>query len=480
MTTETLKSPGLDTAAGQRLIRLSIGGETPPAMLEILGRVAAEPFVESVLALPDLHWKPDMEVPSSLAITTRDVMVPEFTSMDVNDGMGVIPTGLTEGDLTPERLGALFTGINANSSAGHFDRNRYSLSGKELRATLRDGARALLDRYQLDAAVLSGFEDGGCVPDAGLGAPDMLDVVPLQLLHTTFTRSEMGLNFGGNHFLEVQVVDELLDADLARRWGFEKGQVVVMYHLGPGPFSATLLNHYSRRTKLPPARVPLYFFSKLLFHYLQRVGRGSLAAKWHLHFRQNGWTALGARSYEGRLLRQAMTMAINFGYAYRLATVRAIADGLAATFSPRLEWRLFCDISHNGIEERPAEDGVRFVARHNACRLVPGGPTIVAGMYDVPSYLGVGAADASLPLRSYDHGAGHLIESARSHDSLSVGVGEITRFRMSRGRAGRIVLQKTLPMRSGEHMERLMDCFRDHGMMQRVLRLRPLGNMKNG
>jgi tRNA-splicing ligase RtcB len=479
MTTQVASAPRAAQTSG-KLIRLSIGGEPPPAMLEVLGRVAAEPYVDSVLALPDLHWKSDMEVPSSLAITTRDFMVPEFTSMDVNDGMGVIPTGLSEADMSPERIGALFASINANSATGHFDRNRYSLSAQELRATLTRGAGALLERYQLDSGVLAGFEDGGCVPDAGLGMPRLLDVVPLQLLHTTFTRSEMGLNFGGNHFLEVQVVDEVLDAEVAKRWGFQKGQVVVMYHLGPGPFSATLLNHYSRRTKLPPARVPLYFFSKLLFHYLQRAGKGTLAGKWRMHFRQNGWTPVGARSEEGRLLRQAMTMAINFGYAYRLATVRAIADGLAASFSPRLEWRLFCDISHNGIEELPGTDGVRFVARHNACRLVPGQPTIVAGMYDVPSYLGVGNPAVSETLRSYDHGAGHLIESARSHDRLSVGVGEITRFRMTRGRSGRVVSLKTLPMRSAEHMDGLMECFRTQGMMQRVIRLRPIGNMKNG
>ena len=468
------------TRAPGRLVRLSIGSEVPQAMLEILERVAAEPYVETVLALPDLHWKEDMEVPSSLAITTRDCMVPEFTSMDVNDGMGVIPTGLSERDATPERIGALFTSINANSAAGHFDRNRYSLTAAELRATLDRGAGALLERYQLPAEVLKGFEDGGCVPAAELEMARLLEVVPLQLLHTTFTRSEMGLNFGGNHFLEVQVVDELVDAGRARAWGFERGQVVVMYHLGPGPFSATLLNHYSRRTKLPRARVPLYFFSKLLFHYLQRLGKGSLARKWELHFRQNGWTAMAADSEEGRLLRQAMAMAINFGYAYRLATVRAIADGLAESFSPQLAWRLFCDVSHNGIEERPGPEGVRFVARHNACRLDPGQPTIVAGMFDVPSYLGVAEANVNEALRSYDHGAGHLIESARKGDRLAVGVGELTRFRMTRGRSGRIVSQKALPMRTSEPMERLMDCFRDQGMMQRVIRLRPIGNMKNG
>jgi hypothetical protein len=175
-----------------------------------------------------------------------------------------------------------------------------------------------------------------------------------------------------------------------------------------------------------------------------------------------------------------MTMAINFGYAYRLATVRAIADGLAEAISPTLSWRLFCDVSHNGIEERESGGGVQFVARHNACRLEPGQPTIVAGMYDVPSFLGLAEPEVGERLRSYDHGAGHLIESARKADRLLPGLGEITRFRMTRGRKGGIVSQKTLPMRSAERIERLMESFRERRMMHPVIRLRPLGNMKNG
>jgi len=469
------------TAIGPgKVVRLSVGKETPPGILEVLERVAREPFVESVLALPDLHWKPDMEVPSSLAITTRDTLVPEFTSMDVNDGMGVIPTGLGERDVTRERLGALFASLAAHSASWHFDRNRYSLSADELRATLSSGARALLERYRMSEEVAGAFEDGGRVPVAAAGAPSLLEVVPFQLLHTTFTRSEMGLNFGGNHFLEVQVVDEVRDPVVARRWGLERGQVVVMYHLGPGPFSATLLNHYSRRGKLTPKRVPLYFCSKLLFHYLQRMGRGSLARKWELHFRRNGWTAYPAASEEGRLLREAMAMAINFGYAYRLATVRAVADGLGEVFSPTLAWRLLCDVSHNGVEERREGGGVSFVARHNACRLAGGQPTIVAGMYDVPSFLGIAASEVDARLSSYDHGAGHLIEIARRHDRLSAGVGEMTRYRMTRGRSARLVSQDVMPIRSAERIERLMECFDRQRMMHAVVRLRPLGNMKNG
>src|SRR5262249_13952291 len=160
------------------------------------------------------------------------------------------------------------------------------------------------------------------------------------------------------------------------RWGFERGAVVVMYHLGPGPFGATLLHHYSRRLKLPASRVPLFLLSKLLFHYVQRAGRGDLSRKWDLHFRFNQRTPFAARSEEGQLGREALAMAINYGSGSRLATLRAILDGLRESISPAVQAELFCDIPHNGMAERRTDSGIECVARHNACRLSSETPTI--------------------------------------------------------------------------------------------------------
>jgi len=471
-------APDAHLAAG-KLTRVGLGERVPPAIFERLEEIARLPYVERVLALPDVHWKEQMEVPSSISIATRNVVVPEFTSAAVNDGMGVVRTSLRESDVTPERMARFFTGINAHSAAHFFDTNRYSISSDELRRAVTAGAAGLVPRYGLPESVLDRFEDGGRVPDRGDGPVSLGEVVPLPLLATRFSRSEMGLNFGGNHFLEVQVVDEILDAEVAARWGFERGAVVVMYHLGPGPFGATLLHHYSRRLKLPASRVPMFMLSKLLFHYVQRAGRGNLTRKWDLHFRFNQRTPLVAQSEEGRLLREALAMAINFGYGYRLATLRAILDGLRESIAPDVQAELFCDISHNGVSERHTESGIECVARHNACRLESGAPTIVAGSYDVPSYLGIGSERIDARLDSYDHGAGHLIDRYRETDRLPPAAGVVERFRMTRGRDARVLRHDRAPVRSADPIERLMECFEQRRMMRAVIRLRPLGNLKN-
>lgn len=446
------------------------------ARLEELARL---PFVTSVLGLPDRHQKGSMEVPSSIGVATRGVIVPEFTSVAVNDGMGVVITDLAERDLPPARIRGLFERIGAHSSGHVLERNRYSLDSATLRRVLVQGGRAVTARYDLDPGTADRMENGARIELPGDPERFLRTCVPPALLNARLAASEMGLNFGGNHFLEVQVVDEVRDATLAARWGLRPGQVVVMYHLGPGPFSGNLLHHWSRRTKLDPRRAPALLLSKLAFHYGQRLGHGRLAAKWRTHFRSNGWTPIAEDSPEGRAFDAAMAMAMNFGYAYRLATVRAILDGLREAVSPHVRAELLCDISHNGITRETLGGEDAWVARHNACRLTPGQPTLVAGAWDVPSWLGIGVSDSGGRMHSYDHGAGHLIETARAAGRLLPTHHTVTRVRMTRGRRARVTRMRTVPVMQAGPIDGLLDRLTERLLMRPVVRLRPLGNLKN-
>jgi tRNA-splicing ligase RtcB len=251
-----------------------------------------------------------------------------------------------------------------------------------------------------------------------------------------------------------------------------------MYHLGPGPFSGTLLHHYSRRSKLQSSRVPVFMLSKLLFHFLQRDGWRDPAGTWRRHFRRNGWTPWASRSPEGRLLRAALAMAINYGHAYRLATIAAVRDALAETFGAAVGPRLLCDVPHNGIHLESDGEHETWVARHNACRLQPGAPTIVAGSSDVPSYLGIGGEGDGGRWHSYDHGIGELLASGRLPAGAGTGRGS-ARYRMRRGPDGGLESRTETPARSPEPIERLMELFEDADVMRPVVRLRPLGTLKN-
>ena len=174
-----------------------------------------------------------------------------------------------------------------------------------------------------------------------------------------------------------------------------------------------------------------------------------------------------------------MAMAMNFGYAYRLATVRAIVDGLRECVSPGVRAELLCDVSHNGITEETLGGERAWVARHNACRLAPGQPTIVAGAWDVPSWLGIGVSDANGRMHSYDHGAGHLIETARAEGRLSPMREMVLRVRMTRGRDAQVVGSRQVAVMRPGPIDALMDRLEAQELMRPVVRLRPIGNLKN-
>ena len=471
---------GASARAGHGLPHLlSLADHTAPDIDVRLAELARLPFVTSVLGLPDRHQKGSMEVPSSIGIATKNVLVPEFTSVAVNDGMGVVVTDLHARDLSPTHIQALFERIGSHASGHVLDVNRYSLRGSELSSVLMNGGAAVTQRYGLDPSIVERMENGARIPLPGDPERCIRTCVPQALLNSRLVASEMGLNFGGNHFLELQAVDEMIDATVAARWGLKPGQVVVMYHLGPGPFSGTLLHHYSRRTKLDANRAPAFFLSKLWFHYLQRLREGTPAAKWRTHFRSNGITAIEAASPEGESFRAAMAMAMNFGYAYRLATVRAIIDGLREAVSPNVHADLLCDISHNGITEETIGGEQRWVARHNACRLVTGKPTLVAGAWDVPSYLGLGVSDSDGEMHSYDHGAGHLIEGARESGRMAPTRDTVTRVRMTRGRGASVTSSRSVTLLAPGPLDSLMQLLTEKNLMRPVVRLRPIGNLKN-
>ena len=110
---------------------------------------------------------------------------------------------------------------------------------------------------------------------------------------------------------------------------------------------------------------------------------------------------------------------------------------------------------------------------------MPGQPTIVAGAWDVPSYLGLGLSDSAGAMHSYDHGAGHLIETARAEGRLAPTEDTVTRVRMTRGRGARVTSARNVTVMKPGPIDALMGRLADQHLMRPVVRLRPVGNLKN-
>lgn len=449
--------------------------ESLAAAEQVADWIESLPYVTGTLRLPDLHMKDGMEAPSSLVVATDNVIVPHLVSESINDGMGLIATDLDVEDLGPTGATAILRRINEEGALTKAKPSRYSWSTALLEAACRQGAAPLLDHYQLDPSFADRIENGGRSMARALTFNEFAAAVPGYLRRTKLTRSEIGLNFAGNHFLELQTVDEIVDTTVASAWGLRPGQVVAMYHLGPGPLGSILSNLYAFRSKPQLHRKVGYAFFRNVLH----LSRGRDHHRIFSAF--NKWLTLDADSEQGEAYANVLNVINNYGFAYRTASMAAIIDAVyEITGAARQSNRLIVDMSHNMLQSEVIDGKEAWVSRHNCCRPAPGMPGIVAGSHQVPSCVTIGPEGTASKLSGYDHGVGFLIEQAQANGGIATDPRdfEIRRLSMTRGTT-RLHEERAMPLLERTPLDDAMSKLTAAGMANPVAYLRPLATLKH-
>jgi tRNA-splicing ligase RtcB len=229
-------------------------------------------------------------------------------------------------------------------------------------------------------------------------------------------RRDYGSLGGGNHFLEVQVVADVLDPAAAAVYGLAEGQLAIHFHTGSGMFGYEVGRLYSYRRKVSPRLLPRSMARKLVFHAGHAVGMAAFARRYRLFVEPKRFSWVETESLEGEEMLAALAQATNFGYANRSAVASAAAAAVSAAFGDT-GVRLVYDSNHNSIS---LENG-QWIHRHNAVRCAPstpgdafkgfGAPVLVPGLDRSSSYICRPGAGASAALDSVDHGAGGAVKT---------------------------------------------------------------------
>ena len=443
------------------------------AALALAKKVAADPHILQTVLLPDLHIKGAMEAPSSFVAACKGVIIPHLISSAVNDGMGLISTNIDAKDVTTEQLEALCVAINREAARTKFSTTKYSWSAEQLDKAIRYGAEPLAKDYGLDESFLDAIEDRGRATPEPLKPEDVAQCVPKFLLKSKFTRSEIGINFGGNHFLEIQAVDRIVDEENARKLGLKEGKLVVMYHLGPGPLGGNLLNLYAYRRK-PSLHRKLGY---AMFRYIFQASRGKAFRKTFGGL--NKWLVVEEDSPQGKALATAFHITKNYGFAYRMGTVRAIMDAVGGVLGIEdRAMRLVVDISHN-IFQPENFDGERvWVSRHNACRPIEGFPGIISGSNNIPSCITIGPNGCEERIGGYDHGIGILLDKSADRLTEDPRSLQAIRFEVPRG-ADHAITRKPYSLMKANVLEKVVDKLSGADFTRPVAYVRPLATLKD-
>ncbi|HEY74303.1 MAG TPA: RtcB family protein [Thermoflexia bacterium] len=463
-----------------RVVAVVAHSDLPPdpqslQMLERLNRsglLACPP-----VALPDLHIKPALETPSSTATATRDTLILGLTSPSPNCGMSLARMSLCADDADDAALDALFSELARRLSP---ERRAPVLSPDQTADVVLRGAEAAVERYDLASSTLDYMDQRGNALPSDVDAQAVLRAVPRALLEIGGWKfAQVGR---GNHFLELQVVDEIHDGTVARAWGLAEGQLVVMYHADSGLLGAFVGRLYAHRRK-NTWRGRLYEW-RIKLPFQLRVGPPSrIPQRINYHIAPHRLMPIPADSEEGRRTLLALQAAGNYAYANRLAVLAALRDAMRSVWGnniapPALLW----DAPHNGIRREIIDDRKLWVHRHNAVRVEPpsqtpphspfaqtGQPVLLPGTERTSSYLCVAGDGAANTLHSADHGAGR--SALRLGRPLNNGAA--TRLYTYRN-----ALTEMVPHLSDDGVDAVAQVLRACDIARPVARLRPLSVLK--
>jgi tRNA-splicing ligase RtcB len=373
--------------------------------------LAAAPVV-----LPDFHQKRNMETPSSVAVATRDTIRPTLTSASLNCGMALLALDMDRPG--EEAIGTFYERVRTRFP---FPRsNRRELSADDVVRCARDGGQFAVDRFDIAPDELDRVEHRGCLEIEQYGDRERIRR-ELPRLVVQLSRLRFGSIGPSNHFIELQEVEELFDPPTARRLGLEQGQLTLQYHGGGGVLTGELGRLFGRRKDFPrPLRAQMAL-QKPSHHLMTARSVSQLRTRLELYFGRS-CPPVQRHSAEGERLMLANAFAMNYGFAFRLATYASLRRLAAETFGPFTS-RLIVDSPHNSIYEESIGGQPALVHRHNASRAFPaallpehatfgetGQAILVPGTHRTSSYLCVCADDAERSLYSACHGAGGVIK----------------------------------------------------------------------
>ena len=142
---------------------------------------------------------------------------------DINCGVRLIKSNLQEKDILAKQK-KLVDKLYAEVPAGLGSKGKIRLSDRDLDSVLSTGAEWASDNGYIWNNDLEYFEEQGCIEGA--------IVEQVSDFARKRGKKQLGSLGSGNHFLEVQKVEEIFDERAAKIYGLYENQVVVMMHTG--------------------------------------------------------------------------------------------------------------------------------------------------------------------------------------------------------------------------------------------------------
>jgi tRNA-splicing ligase RtcB (3'-phosphate/5'-hydroxy nucleic acid ligase) len=420
--------------------------------LEQAANVAMLPgIVGRALAMPDIHQGYGFPIGGVAAVDEQTgVVSPGGVGFDINCGVRLLSSSLTLKDVKP-RLRDLVHQLFRDVPSGTGQTSRLNVSDSDLNQILEKGPRWAIDHGMGSEADLDNTEERGCIKGA-----DAYAVSPRAKLRG---KPQLGTLGSGNHFLEVQYVDEIFDNTTASRLNLAEGKIVLLIHTGSRGLGHQVCTDY--------------------VSHLDEAMR-----RYDLNVPDRQLACAPIHSPEGQRYLKAMAAAANFAWTNRQCIAHSARGAFKRIFGVDIAMPVIYDIAHNIAKlETHIVDGKQkrvLVHRKGATRAFPGQPVFIPGSMGTASYFLLGQEGSMREtFGSACHGAGRVL--SRSAAKKGTTAKEIQKELESRGIIVESLTREGLTEEKPEaykDIEAVVDVVHNAGLAARVARLKPIGVIK--
>lgn len=343
------------------------------------------------IAMSDAHQGYGFPIGGVAAFDLKEgIISPGGVGYDINCGVRLLATSLQKEEFMKQRAQVL-DAIGKQIPTGTGKGSAFSVNDKELDTVLEKGVNWAVEEGYATRDDLLKIEDNGCIEGA--------DARMVSEKAKARGRGQLGSLGSGNHFLEIQVVEQIFDAEKAKHLGLQKGQIVIMIHSGSRGLGHQVASDYIMKMEKE-------YGSKDL------PDRELICAP--------------IESKLGKEYRAAMAAAANFAFVNRQLMAHQVRKTLESIFQ-KIRVETVYDIAHNIAKfEEHVVDGKKMIVcvhRKGATRSfgpgrkeIPaayrkiGCPIFIPGSMGTYSFVLVGTKRAEeLSFGSTAHGAGRVL-----------------------------------------------------------------------
>ncbi len=425
-------------------------------------------IVGASLAMPDIHTGYGFAIGGVAAFDLKEGIVsPGGVGYDINCGVRLLRSDLRKEEVIP-KIKDLVNILYNEIPSGVGSRGKIRLDPDNEKKLLLKGAQWAVEQGFGDTSDLEKIESGGFIEGAD---PGLISQKAYER-----GRAQQGTLGSGNHFLEIQYVDEIYDEKVANTLGLFKDYITVMIHTGSRGFG-----------------------HQVCTDFLEIMEKA--ATKYKIDLPDKELACAPYSSPEAQDYLAAMRAAANYAWANRQCIMHWTREAFLKVFfgsSPKeLGMNLIYDVAHNiaKIEEHIV-NGKKMkliVHRKGATRAFPpnhpelpetyrslGQPVLIPGDMGRVSFVLVGTEKAMKEtFGSTCHGAGRVLSR---HQAIKKAKGRsIWREMEERGIIVRSAGRETLAEEMSEaykDISNVVDVVHNAGISKKVARLRPIGVIK--